>query len=352
MEPEIEEDSFDGPPLFAHECCGETTYSDDEPKSPGSTVLDRVHHGSVDYDLDKYDLNDPSLERWPSDRKSIIDAVRKVETGRNEDQTYFLGSPVSPIMGARKNSSDEDAIDLSGPLSPTTSRKLDVPRKKSHSSVTSNKSLASLASIVEDDAIQEHEEKQLETEDQSGHLKPPTPLISVPSPAIKVTPDLFASPASDEDEGVVLKGSRSKLARNLESGPTPMSDKSKVSTQVPVSQDPVSGNQTGKPPKPETPETSETAQAAGTRPQKPDEMDDLDDSADDNDGSIDSGRPTDSTTTDDQDEVQQRDGNASATQSSSGKHVTGGHWLPVFFRVLFYDWIGGFLSRMFKQSSK
>lgn len=81
-------------------------------------------------------------------------------------------------------------------------------------------------------------------------------------------------------------------------------------------------------------------------------MDDLDDSADDNDGSIDSGRPTDSTTTDDQDDVQQRDGRASATQSSSGKHVTGGHWLPVFFRVLFYDWIGGFLSRMFKQSSK
>jgi len=214
VEPDDQEDGLDeidGPPLFAHECCGETTNSDDEPKSPGSTGLDRLHHGSVDYDLDKYDLNDPSLERWPSDRKSIIDAVRKVETGRNEDQTYFLGSPVSPIIGARRNSYDEDAIDLSGPLSPTTSRTLDVLRKKSHSSVTSSKSLASLASIVEDDTIQEHEEKQLDTEDQSGHLKPPTPLISVPRPAIKVTPDLFASPASDEDEGVVLKGSRSNF---------------------------------------------------------------------------------------------------------------------------------------------
>lgn len=32
--------------------------------------------------------------------------------------------------------------------------------------------------------------------------------------------------------------------------------------------------------------------------------------------------------------------------------ITGGKWLPVFLRVLFYDWIGGFLSQLFDTKQK
>lgn len=358
LEDELDElDEADAPPLFAHECLGEVTYPDDEPKSPRSAIEEREHAGSVEYNLDKYDLNDPSLERWPSDRKSIIDAVRKVETCRNEDQTYFLGSPVSPIMGARRTSIDEEVLDFSGPSSPLTTKKLDAPRKKSHSSVTSTKSLTSLASIAEEGAkgrpinqVDEIEEQGSETPRQEDLLKSPQPMVSVPSPAIKVTPELFASPISDEDEGVVLKSTRSKskLARNLETGSTTISDKSEVHTPKPTGPGPDPSKQHGKKP---APETAERGSLAG-QPQRPDEMDALDDSADD-DEPIYPVRPSDEpTTSDNQGHVSSQDSDAQTTQPMENKKVTGGEWLPVFLRVLFYDWIGTFLSRLFGSKEK
>lgn len=207
---QADEDEDEGPPLFSHEALGAVDFGDDDepPRSPLVEQEERSHHGSVDYDLDKYDLNDPTLERWPSnDRRSIYDAVRKVETGTNEDQTFFLGSPVSPLVGARRLSMDDEAIDTSAPASPLLAKKLDVPRKKSHSSVVSNKSHTSLAAIVEEGGRQRAAAPEADETATTEDRKTGPPAISVPNPSTQA-PEAHRSPASDDDEGVALRSSR------------------------------------------------------------------------------------------------------------------------------------------------
>ncbi|KAH6687180.1 hypothetical protein F5X68DRAFT_152660 [Plectosphaerella plurivora] len=317
------DDEDEGPPLFSHECPGAVEFGDDDDEPPRSPLLEqeeRSHHGSVDYDLDKYDLNDPTLERWPSnDRRSIYDAVRKVETGTNEDQTFFLGSPVSPLVGARRLSMDDEAIDTSAPASPLLAKKLDVPvsRKKSHSSVVSNKSLTSLAAIVEEGGRQRAAAAEEPTEERTG-----PPAISVPNPSTQA-PEAHRSPASDDDEGVALRSSR-KPAPAIDTDNT-------ASAQVctdPDSRGPPRPS-SADPPRPPLPAETGPTQSKAQAGALPDEMDELDDT--------------------DEDEAPIPD---SRVQRREGKDVTRGNWLPAFFRVLFYDWIGGFFGRLFRGQGK
>jgi len=67
------------PPLFAHEALG--MYDD-----ASNDVVEDHHRDSKvledeDIDQDDIDVNDPTLERFPSNREDIIDTVRKLETG-------------------------------------------------------------------------------------------------------------------------------------------------------------------------------------------------------------------------------------------------------------------------------
>lgn len=336
-EEEEEEERDYGPPLFSHECPGAVDFGDDELSvpSPLQDREERSHHGSVEYDLDKYDLNDPTLERWPSnDRRSIYEAVRKVETGTNEDQTFFLGSPVSPLVGARRLSLDEEAIDTSAPSSPLIPKKLDVPRKKSHSSVVSNKSLTSLAAIAEEGGKQRAAAEVEEVEEKGeGHPAATTgsaapPAISVPNPSTSLAPETFMSPASDDDEGVALRSSSLRKPADPDRPAAPAQVGTDPESPRPLSADPSDSPRPLLPAENGTPRQSE-AQAGAI----PDEMDELDDTDEDEDRQV--TAPGDR-------RVQKRD-------TPGGKDVTRGRWLPAFFRVLFYDWIGGFLGRLFRR---
>ncbi|GKT44008.1 uncharacterized protein ColSpa_04189 [Colletotrichum spaethianum] len=337
---EERDNAEDGPPpLFAHEALGpyEPSGSDDEEEA--SKRFD--HHGTVDYDVDKYDLNDPTLERWPSNRSEIIDAVRKVETGRNEDQTTFHGAPVSPIIVSRKPNLDhyyEEAVISSGPSSPGSTKRLELPRR-SHGSMVSDRSLLSLGSIAEEDK----ETPSAEEADRENDG-----LVRVPSPAIRPTPNTFTSPASDEDEGVVMKGSKAK---------------SKKSSESARSESPhINGESNGKHPMNISPKTSPAQpDSPSIHVEPPEQAGESSNTQDNNQAKSVGFNPADSASTTGRDgghkgQIKKRGASSTERPStpSSIHSVTDskGGWLHAFFRVLFVDWIGGLFSRLFGSKRK
>ncbi|OLN93895.1 hypothetical protein CCHL11_03402 [Colletotrichum chlorophyti] len=325
------------PPLFTHEALGpyEPAGSGDEDDAPKE--LDR--HGTVDYDVDKYDLNDPSLERWPSAREGIIDAVRKVETGRNEDQTLFHGAPLSPVVGSRRVSQDmyEEAVLSSGPSSPGSAKKLELPRK-SHGSMVSDRSLLSLGSIAEED-------KESPNPDEANRetLGP----VRVPSPAIRPTPNVFGSPASDEDEGVVMKGSKAKK-KSLESAGSDSPD--------------VNGETNGKYSREMSPKTLPAqTDSPSIHVQPPEGLAESSTSREGDQSTAPTSNSTgeaSSTGRESNHKGQLKKRGASSTERpgtpASIHSVTDskGGWMQAFFRVLFVDWIGGLFNRLFGSKRK
>lgn len=318
------------PPMFAHECLGayELPPDDDVPH----IRRDRQgHHGSVDYEIDKYDLNDPTLERWPSDRTSIFDAVRKVETGRNEDLTNFLGSPISPVIGSRRASFvDEEAILSSGGSSPVLNKKLDVPRKKSHGSIVSHRSLTSLASIVEEEGKDRKE---------GGDQSRPPPVIQGPGLGINTASAPFKTPTSDEDEGVVLlQSSKSKSDKRLK----PVLDQDQTGTSAKTGSDA------------DIAEVSPRLRSPGIHIQPPDEMAELEDAdeVDSTHGLVSpqerGTEPTEQDPTPSQLRRRHVPSDRPITPQSfhNVRGAEGGNWIRAFLRVLFVDWIGGFVSRL------
>ncbi|KAF9874084.1 hypothetical protein CkaCkLH20_08456 [Colletotrichum karsti] len=311
------------PPLFTHEALGPY----EPPSDDDDEAKETEDHGTVVYDVDKYDLNDPTLERLPSNRDGIMNAVRKVETGRNEDHTHFHGTPMSPIVGSRRTSLDpyEEAVISPGPSSPGLGKKLELPRK-SHGSMVSERSLASLGSIVEEEGRESPGADEASRENGGP--------IRVPSPAIRPTPNVFTSPASDEDEGVVMKGSKSKFKKSSES---PRSDSPDLN-----------GNTNGKHSRDLSPKS---------RPAQPDSPSILVQPPED---TAESSIPAASSTARDdghKGQLKKRGGASSADRPGTPSSIhsvadSKGNWLSAFFRVLFVDWIGGLFSRLFGSKRK
>ncbi|KAK1980486.1 hypothetical protein LZ30DRAFT_125935 [Colletotrichum cereale] len=333
-----ERDNLDDgpPPLFAHEALGPCEPSGSDDEDDASKRLD--HYGSVDYDVDKYDLNDPTLERWPSNRNGIIDAVRKVETGRNEDRTSFHGTPLSPIIGSRKAGLDqyyEEAVLSSGPSSPGSTKRLELPRR-SHGSMVSDRSLLSLGSIAEED-------KETPTAEESDFEN--DGLVRVPSPAIRPTPSALTSPASDEDEGVVMKGSKAKSRKSSESARSESSH--------------LNGESNGKHAMDVSHKTpSAQPDNPGTIVEQVGESSNAEDDKQTRSVAFTPGDEASTTGRDDghKGQIKKRGGSSAERPStpSSIHSVTDskGGWLQAFIRVLFVDWIGGLFSRMFGNKRK
>jgi len=344
---ERRDNADDGPPpLFTHEALGPYEPSGSGDEDDASKGLD--HHGTVDYDVDKYDLNDPTLERWPSNRSGIIDAVRKVETGLNEDQTSFHGAPLSPVIGSRKAGLDqyyEEAVLSSGPSSPSSNKRLELPRK-SHGSMVSDRSLLSLRSIAEEDKETPSAEgagfdDDDDDDDDDG-------MVRVPSPAIRPTPSTLTSPASDEDEGVVMKGSKAKSRKSSESA---------------MSESPhLNGVSNGKHVMDESPKASPAQPGTpGVAVKTPEQIGESSNAEDNNQTTfveLGPNGPASTTGRDDGHKGQiKKRGASSAERPSTPASIhsvtdSKGGWLQAFFRVLFVDWIGGLFSRMFGSRRK
>lgn len=136
-------------PLFAHECAG--LYEDDDisgamdvEESDTSNIRPHEHHE---------DFEDPTLERFPSNKDEIISTVRKVETGLNADQTSVEGVPPSPLFKSRHSSVTDNSSDHSEPNSPTSARgqqNLSLSSLPQQSSRERSLSATSLHCIAED----------------------------------------------------------------------------------------------------------------------------------------------------------------------------------------------------------
>lgn len=213
-------------PLFAHECAG--LYEDDE--IPGADDIGfssktnsrlRTHNDD--------DFDDPTLEKFPSTRDEIISTVRNVTTGLNEDRTTVSGVPPSPLFHATSNDADDrelspissNPLNLQVPSSP--SQKPAGERSLSAGSLGSiaegaegeeeRPKIAEVAPVVEQVATEDSAisvAKKTEGEATSTTSKPSLePLVTIPSPSAQAENGLL-SPASNEDEAVVLKGTKGK----------------------------------------------------------------------------------------------------------------------------------------------
>lgn len=219
-------------PLFAHECAG--LYEDDEIPGADDTGFSSKTNGRLRTHNDE-DFDDPTLEKFPSTRDEIISTVRNVTTGLNEDRTAISGVPPSPLFRSISNDSDDressptsnKALNLQVPPSPGQN----PLRERSLSGASlgaidegaegeeEKPKVADIAPVVEQMATAGSAIEVAKTEgDASAIASKPglEPLITIPSPSVQAETGLL-SPASNEDEAVVLKSAKGK-GESTESG--------------------------------------------------------------------------------------------------------------------------------------
>lgn len=186
----------DKSPLFAHECAG--LYESDQEAMPAD-IETRDHAEAAepmeDADSSKVDLDDPTLERFPSGLDDIMDTVRRLETGLQMDESFDAGSPSSVFNPSRRGTEDITgdfvltAPSSSSPVASRGSKGKDVPRSPRAS--LSGPASGSLHSI---------EEAEEPTGEEEAGL-PPAVVFSNP---MKPKPKHLKLPSSFEDEGVSL----------------------------------------------------------------------------------------------------------------------------------------------------
>ncbi len=350
----------DRSPLFAHECPGlyeSGPYESDEELDPGHFDEEDVPRRSTlsgDLANGDIDLNDPTLERFPSNREDIIDVVRKLETGLQADQACFEGAPRSPVvMSTRRGTEDitgDFLLAAPQPQSPTTHR---ISRRSPQSSVGSIVP-ASLQSISE--------AEEPVAEDDLG----PRPAVVFSNP-LKPKPKHLKLPTSDEDEGIALPdgaspttakpASRSIVTPETSPPASPLSPKSGLKPTAAATSDPTdgpryaaaatdgppttapSGNNTSTAPPP--PASATAAAAASTTPPQPG------DGGDQQDGTSTTGQVRNrsaNNTTQDPTSRSSTPGSVPAVQPKKG----GRSWVRTIFRFLVVDLIGGVLRRVWR----
>lgn len=299
----------DKSPLFAHECVG--LRMPDEEARPADDETQDYAGGTEplkDINPDKLDLNDPTLERFPSRRDDIIEAMRKLETGLQADQSFEAATP-SPVFSPSRRGTEDITGDfiLAGtpPPSPAVqrnSKNLDVPRPSRSSD--SGPASSSLHSISE-----------AEEPTGDGVNFPPAVVFSNP---MKPRPENLTLPLSHEDEGVALPDGVSPRTAKPEHGiATP-----EASPPPRERANPDGTPSGGKP--------SDSATATGT-------------------AAKDAGNS---------EQLRRRGAQEDQPKTPDSVHLTGVQasqgrsWIQAFFRLLFVDLIGGIISRLTGRKRK
>lgn len=102
-------------PLFAHECFGAYEFVDDglDHHEVSDKVPKSMDHGLSlsDYETDRIDPGDPTLERFPSDKSSVMDTLRKIQSCTDEHRLHLEDLSIDPRASRRTSvdSSDETA---------------------------------------------------------------------------------------------------------------------------------------------------------------------------------------------------------------------------------------------------
>lgn len=254
-------------PLFAHERPGDfdhcPMFSHEYPEEDSIPTTDTNVHGQLpdgkneDENVEDIDYNDPRLEPFPSkNAKSILAALRQIETSTDEDHTVVEGVPPSPIVSAKSSSPGMPGRDASTTQPNVRSDSMDSIHLGQASRV-------SLNAIAESSEESNEDSPNIETTDAGE-----TGRATVVSQAGPMDPIVTLEAPSSEDEGIAMISTPSKSSedgalrkRNLKNG-------------------------------------------------------------------------------------DERPPSRNSLQSIQGPHENGG-WVQAFFRILFVDWIGGFLTKFF-----
>lgn len=364
-------------PLFAHECAG--LYEDDEIPGADDTGFPSKTNSRLRTQNDD-DFDDPTLEKFPSTRDEIISTVRNVTTGLNEDRTSVSGVPPSPLFRTTSNDAEEPSPTSSKPLNlqvqSSPSQKPIGERSLSAGSLGSiaegaegeeeRPKIAEIAPVVEqmanaDSAIDVA--KKTEGEVPTTTSKPSLePLVTIPSPSAQAETGLL-SPASNEDEAVVLKNAKGKDEKTVTGYLTP----ERAATPEPGS--PLEPPPNTLPPVAEQaadPETDTEPAAPKSAPRSPrilvSKADDSDREEEALPGPSLDPSPRDNVASSTAIEGNQGgtlkkrpSGNKSPTgRAETPNSITGaspdaaknGNWFSAFFRLIFVDLVGGIVSRL------
>lgn len=333
---------------------------DDEENHTSEYAEDRRPSTVYDYDED-IDLNDPTLVKFPSNREDIIDTVRKLEGGLNEDHSDVDGMiPPSPIVGPSgpQNHDLMGDILVSSPAvsSPVATRgsgsRLLGPPRASIGSINSDRSsVLSLGSISEAEEVGEGEEA-----DQP-------PMLSTPVRRSRRSTDKKRSPTSDDDEGIAMRMGNDENDRSREPFPddntpvrTPGEDStpkmSGTETRTEDSRDPtgVTGGEklvsASEASASQTPDPSAQTNGQSRSPclfAQPEEGPKPNNEISTMPTGVDTG---------DQSQLRrrvpapERMATPNSISEAGMRAAKSGSWFRSFFRMIFVNWIGGFISRL------
>ncbi|RYP47805.1 hypothetical protein DL768_006214 [Monosporascus sp. mg162] len=359
-EDSLKDPSQQGCPMFSHECVGapdEDEAYDEAQAAPPDT--DKQHELSDtkqhDYAQDPdIDLDDPTIEKFPSDSASIMAAIRRLSTSVDQDRTLPQGIAPSTVMDSSRPASadglpDDQSLAVPRPGQPPHGEQQSRTERRKKSSLTASRdSVSSLNSIAEadDERPGDDVDNAIDTADNDV-----TRIVEHPGRAVKSVPkgEVFAS-SDDDDEGIAMCTVAKK--RTPEGGldgsdlvsPEPIGHPrlvlshiaEPVESSTPVPQeDPVDLAETVNP----------SALAVNhARAVSPHIV--VTSTEEDNKG--------DSAGLVDQNNLQK--GNADRPSSRTPMNPlqevsTNQGWLRAFFRVLLVDWIGNFLSRLWPSKA-
>lgn len=134
----------DKAPMFAYELVGEVD-SGQEPVQEG-----QEHEPEPEFkNYEDVDPNDPTIEKFPEDRKGILSKINTTQSSLSPDETRFEGVPLSPVVGPTGSPMFGRGVSES-PISPAHKASGEVEREPTPPPL---------------DAIKEDEE-ELDTEEQ------------------------------------------------------------------------------------------------------------------------------------------------------------------------------------------
>jgi len=317
----IREEYDDGAPLFAHESIGEHQRS--ASRSSEEFSRHRSWQKSMDYDLTDYDMNDPHLEKFPSSREDILETVRKIGTGMNEDRAALEGYPPSPIVGPRGSRGSIDYGNENLSLSPTASPTMTRAPRRLDFSPSRSTSVVSLHSIAE----------------EAGSDDVPEPVVvRLPSPRLEPnTSD--RSPPTDEDEGIVLKTTDNTLNQGRHAKESPKGTTSEIPRSPRIVLHPAdSASDFRKPDATEVEATGQGNEETGAGDTQHGASSGLDASEDT--GSLRRRG------------LAERSATPASVHSAHMEATKNGNWIRAIFRMIFVEWLGGFFSRLWRGRRK
>jgi hypothetical protein len=365
-------------PLFSYECAG--LYDSDEEARLASVAEDYdafeddeeddyVGYSAPvdDIDPDKVDINDPTLERFPSARDDIMDAVRKIGTGLQADQVSFGGQPRTSVFNPSRRGTEDITGDhlLTTPI-PSSPNMHRTSKKSPRGSISSLNAPASLHSISEAD------ESAIEEEEEEGDFPP---AVVFTNPGMKPRPThlkLF----SHEDEGIALPDGVSPRTvkptyRRIVTPQSPLSPTSgaparrfSIGAALEISKDRESSMGEAVPRPPPEQKQVEGPPAIAEEGEGADDGESASAMASQSEVVDSTTKGTTATDVDDADEdtgESSQPGERSAPQEEPAKTSTsgalvqagpGGGWIRAFFRRIFVDFFGGLFGRFWGGSGK